>query len=108
MVPACPAEMLPTLGLKRRRLPILMGSLQVRSVMFVTGIFCFQVRLYFPYTFIYPFWRKVQSIWGGGGGGGKGSQPPVKCFTVLQVIQSMIIFYLVHIIIILDFVISLE
>ena len=36
---ACPAEILPTLQLKTRRLPVLKGSVQVRSVMFMTGLF---------------------------------------------------------------------
>ena len=39
MVPACPAEMLPTLLLKTGRLPVLMGSDQVRTVMFKTDQF---------------------------------------------------------------------
>ena len=34
----CPVEMLPTLQLKTGRLPVLMGSLQVRLVMFMTGL----------------------------------------------------------------------
>ena len=34
---ACPAEMLPTLQLKTGKLPVLMGSDQVRSVMFLSG-----------------------------------------------------------------------
>ena len=36
---ACPAEMLPTLQLKTGRHPVLMESVQVRLVMFTTGLF---------------------------------------------------------------------
>ena len=42
MVPVCPVEMLPTLQLKTGRLPILMGSVQARSVMFMAGLFAFK------------------------------------------------------------------
>ena len=40
--PACPADMLPTLWWKTGRLPISMESVQVRSVMFTTGLFTFK------------------------------------------------------------------
>ena len=36
--PACPAEMLPTLWLNTERLPVLTGRIQVRLVMFTTGL----------------------------------------------------------------------
>ena len=36
---ACPAEMLLTLWLKTGRLSVLTGSVQVRLVMFMTGLF---------------------------------------------------------------------
>ena len=39
MFPACPAELLLTLHLKTGRLAILRESVQVRSVMFMTGQF---------------------------------------------------------------------
>ena len=39
---ACPAEMLPTLRLQTGRLPILTGSVLVRSVMFMTDQFVFK------------------------------------------------------------------
>ena len=39
---ACPVEMLPTLQLKIGILPILMGSVQVWSVMFMAGLFAFK------------------------------------------------------------------
>ena len=41
---ACPSEMLPTLWLNTGILSILMGSVQVRWVMFTTGLCPFQVR----------------------------------------------------------------
>ena len=39
---ACPAKMLPTQGLKTVRLPVLAGSVQVKLVMFMTGLFAFK------------------------------------------------------------------
>ena len=42
VLPACPAEMLTTLQLKTGRLPVLMGIVEVRSEMFVTGQFPFK------------------------------------------------------------------
>ena len=40
--PACLAEMLLTLQWKTGRLPVVTGSVQVRSVMFMTGLFAFK------------------------------------------------------------------
>ena len=40
--PSCPAEMLPTLRLKTGRLIVLTGSVQIRSVMFKTGLYAFK------------------------------------------------------------------
>ena len=42
MFPACPAEMLLTLLLKNERLPVMMGIVQVRPVMFTTCQFPFK------------------------------------------------------------------
>ena len=39
---ACHVEMLPTLQLKTGKLPVLVENVQVRTVMFTTGLFTFK------------------------------------------------------------------
>ena len=58
MFPACPVEMLPTLWLKTWRLPVFIGSVQVRLVMFTTGMFPFKYR-----QLVCKAYREVESCY---------------------------------------------
>ena len=61
---ACPTEMLPTLRLKIGRLPILRGSVQLRLVMFMTGLFALKYgRLAFTAFLEVESWYLIKTGW---------------------------------------------